>query len=112
MAVYDGYGKLQVMREAMDAALADGKRKWKQGQKEAVTALRGTGDPDGGDFLYGSITESSLDKETVVSLQHKMLHMLNVLQSADAVPTTSAREAVGRLTLRSTEVEAAWGRLK
>jgi hypothetical protein len=112
MAVYDGYGKLQAMREGIDAALGDAKKKWKKGQKEAVVVLRGAGDPDGGDFLYGSITESPLDKETVVTLQHKMLHMLNVLQSADAAPTSPAREAVARLTQRSVDLEAAWGKLK
>lgn len=112
MAVYDGYGKLQAMREEIDAALANPKKKWKKGQKEAAIALRGAGDPDGGDFLYGSITESPLDKETVVTLQHKMLHMLNVLQSADAAPTGPARDGVGRLQQRSTELMTAWAKFK
>jgi photosystem II stability/assembly factor-like uncharacterized protein len=112
MAVYDGYSKLQAMREEIDAALANPKKKWKKGQKESATALRGTGDSDGGDFLYGSITESPLDKETVVTLQHKMLHMLNVLQSADAAPTNPARDGVARLQARARELEGVWGKLK
>lgn len=112
MQMYDGHSKLQALRNEVDAALANAKKKWKKGQKEAVTALRGNGNPDGGDFLYGSITETTLDKETVVSLQDKMLFMVNLLQSADGAPTTQAREAVGKLLHRAGELEVAWGKMK
>ncbi|MBL7846305.1 MAG: glycoside hydrolase [Cyclobacteriaceae bacterium] len=112
LSMYDGYGQLQAVREEIDAALANAKRKWKPGQKEAIVAFRGAGDPDGGDFLYGGIGESPLEKETVVGLQQKMLHMLNVLQSADAGPTNASTEAVARLAQRAGEVKAAWNKMK
>lgn len=112
LQMYDGYAALQATREEIDVALRDLRRKWKKGQREAVVALRGAGYPEGGDFLYGAIGESALEKETVVGLQHKMLFMLNVLQSADAAPTAQARDAVSRLGQRSTELAAAWAKLK
>jgi photosystem II stability/assembly factor-like uncharacterized protein len=111
MTAYDSYHQLQVIRDEMDKMKA-GTKKWKKGQFDAVVALRGAGDPDGGDFLYGSITETTLEKETIVSLQHKMLYLVNVLQSADAAPTIQMKEAVGKLTQRAKEVEAAWNLLK
>jgi len=100
MTAYNAYHELQSIRESMDVMLADPKKKWKAGQKESALALRGTGDPEGGDFLYGSISETPVEKETLVGLQHKLLFMLNVLQSADATPTQSARESVRTLTAR------------
>jgi photosystem II stability/assembly factor-like uncharacterized protein len=112
MAAYNGYHELQSIREAMDIVLADPKKKWKPGQKEALAALRGNGDPDGGDFLYGSITESALEKESVVSLQHKMLYMVTLLQSADAKPTAQASDAVSRLKARAKELADAWAKAK
>lgn len=112
MAAYNGYHELQSIREAMDNVLADPKKKWKPGQKEALAALRGNGDPDGGDFLYGSIAESALEKESVVSLQHKMLYMVTLLQSADAKPTAQASDAVSRLKARAKELADAWAKAK
>jgi len=112
MVVYDGYGQLQAMREGMNARLAEVKRKWKPGQKEQLMTLRGNGDPDGGDFLYGAIFETPLEKESVVSLQNKMLFLLSVLQSAEAAPTTQAKEAVGKLTQRAKELSEQWGKMK
>lgn len=112
MTMYNGYSDLQVKRAEMDAALANAKRKWKKGQKEAVTALRGQGAPDGGDFLYGSISESALEKETIVSLQDKMLFMINLLQSADAAPTNQAKDAVNKLTERAKTLSASWENMK
>ncbi len=112
MTVYDGYHGLQTMREEMDVAMANAKKKWKIGQREAIAALRGNGNPDGGDFLYGAVFETTLDKETVVGLQNKMLFLLSVLQSADAPPTTQAKDAVGRLTQRARELADAWAKMK
>ncbi len=111
MKVYDGYQKLQTLREQINATLTNNKRKWKSGQKEAITALRGTGDPDGGNFLYGSISETTLEKETIVTLQHKMLFLLEVFQSADAAPTTQAKDAAMKLEQRARELEGFWAKL-
>jgi len=111
MQVYDHYNRLQLIREELDVMVNDKAKKWKKGQREALVALRGTGDPDGGDFLYGSITESSLDKETMVGLQHKLLFMLAVLQSADAAPTQAATDGVKKLNQRAVELDAAWKKL-
>ena len=111
MTAYDSYHQLQAIRDEIDK-MKEGPKKWKKGQFDAVVALRGAGDPDGGDFLYGSITETTLEKETVVSLQHKMLFLVNVLQSADAAPTSQMKEAIGKLTQRAKDIAAAWAVLK
>ena len=100
MRAYEAYNRLQAIREEIDVKLGDTKMKWKKGQREAISGLRGNGDPDGGDFLYGSVTESSLEKETIVSLQEKLLFILAVLQSAEAAPTTQALDAVTSLVQR------------
>ncbi len=112
MQAYDGYLVLQKIREEMDAAVVNAKKKWKPGEKEGITALRGTGDPEGGDFIYGAIFESTFERETVVSLQHKMLFMVNLLQSADAAPTTQAIDAVTRLSQRKEEIASKWMKMK
>ncbi len=112
LGVYEGYSQLQTLREQIDAALSNTKRKWKPGQKEALVALRGSGDPDGGDFLYGSIREDVLEKESVVGLQGKMLFMLSVLQSADAQPTQQAGDACTKLLQRSKHLTESFSRLK
>ena len=80
--------------------------------KEELEELRGIGEPDGGDIQYGSITELSVDKETVVSLQDKLLYLLNVLQSADVKPTEQAVGAVDKLTKRFTEITVLYNGLK
>lgn len=98
---YQLYNELQTLREQIDAKLNNSKYKWKKGEKETTLALRGMGDPESPDVLYGSITQSALDKETIVSLQEKLLYLLAVLQGADAKPTQQMMEAVGRLKERS-----------
>ncbi|MBL7874136.1 MAG: hypothetical protein JNL53_00630, partial [Cyclobacteriaceae bacterium] len=64
------------------------------------------------DILYGSIAESSLENETLVSLQDKLLHTLAVLQSADEKPTSQAIEAVNKLTKRTQEMLDKWKSFK
>ncbi|MBL7875845.1 MAG: glycoside hydrolase, partial [Cyclobacteriaceae bacterium] len=94
MACYKAYNQVQEIRDMVDAKLADPKMKWPKGKKELVQTFRGNGLPENPDILYGSIAESSLENETLVSLQDKLLHTLAVLQSADEKPTSQAIEAV------------------
>jgi hypothetical protein len=87
LACYNGYLRLQKMRESIDVALQIRATQKNAKKQEALQALRGPGLPGTPDFLYGSITAASPDKETIVGLQNKFLHLLNVLQSAEARPT-------------------------
>jgi hypothetical protein len=89
---YADYEKLQDMRETVDARLADPKKGKKE--RESLRKLRGEGNPEGGDILYGSIVQTPLEQETLVSLQGKLIFLLEVLQSADARPTSQTQEAV------------------
>jgi len=109
---YNSYHELQVIREEIDSKLKDPKKKWKPGQKEMLGTLRGAGEPDGGDVLYSSITETTLEKETLVSLQSKYLYMLAILQGADAKPTTQMQEGVSKLNQRLIEITGKWGAVK
>lgn len=68
---YKAYNQIQDLRDLIDAKLADLKMKWPKGKKELVQAFRGNGLPDNPDALYGSIAESTLENETLVSLQDK-----------------------------------------
>lgn len=94
VACYKAYHQLQDIREAIDQKLAG---KVSDEQRKTLQTLRGNGSPGGGDILYGSITETPAERETVVALQEKFLHMLTVLQSADARPTPQAMQSVQRL---------------
>ncbi len=94
LACYNAYHKLQDIREAIDQKLAG---KITDEQRKILQTLRGNGNPSGGDILYGSITEVPADRETIVALQEKFLHMITVLQSADARPTPQAMQGVQRL---------------
>ena len=88
MRVYRGYQRLQELRAKADADLA------------------GNGLPGDPDILYGSIYEASPSEETITSLQHKLLFMLNLLQAADARPTTQAMDAVEKLEASVDAIEA------
>ena len=91
MACYRSYRKAQELREEIDEAIEVG------GNREELGALRGAGEPGDPDILYGSIYETPAHEETVVGLQHKLLFLLNILQGADARPTSQALEAVKKL---------------
>jgi hypothetical protein len=108
MACYKSYQELQATREAIDKKLNDAKAKWAKGKKEQVLALRGSGAPDNPDVMYGSISEVTLQQETVVGLQDKFLHLMAVFQSADVKPTTSAMAAVDKLKVRKDEMINRW----
>ena len=108
MQCYNGYLVLQKLREEIDTRLSNPNAEWQEGQREKWMKLRGGGDPRGGDMLYGSISESELDAETIVGLQHKFLYMLNLLQSVDAKPTKQATEGVNKLLTRVQELQERW----
>jgi len=69
---------------------------------------RGEGEPEEPDTLYGSITETAPERETVVGLQQKFLYMLKLLQQADARPTAQAMAAIGKLQERLRFVARRW----
>jgi hypothetical protein len=95
MICYTAYHKLQDIRESLDEKIKSASL-----SVETITALkrkRGTGSPGGGDILYGSIYESSNERETVVGLQEKFLFMLHVLQTADARPTPQSILAIEKM---------------
>ena len=75
-------------------------------------ALRGTGEPDDEDVLYGSITAVTPERETIVGLQQKFLYMLNLLQGADARPTPQALAAVAHLQKTLAAVKERWNTLR
>ena len=94
LAAYRGSLAAQKLREAIDAAiqgLTDPAR------RAELQKLRGAGQPGDQDVQYGSIRVTAPGEETVVGLQEKFLYVLNVLQAADARPTSQAAEAVSGL---------------
>ncbi len=92
MRCYQNYIAAQQLREAIDAKLADANVP--AAQKKVFQDLRGQGEPENADLLYGSIYRAAAGEETLVGLQHKLLYLLNVLQGADARPTTQVMEGV------------------
>ncbi|MFN8689979.1 MAG: hypothetical protein ACK5XL_08265, partial [Cyclobacteriaceae bacterium] len=55
--------------------------------------------------LYGAATETPLEKETLVGLQDKLLHVIALIQGADARPTQAVLDAVERLAKRTEEMK-------
>jgi hypothetical protein len=103
MMCYNAYHELQDIRESIEAQLI-GKKKLKKAQYTSLLDMVGEGQPENPDIQYGSIYESPLDRETIVSLQDKLLHMQLMFQSADVKPTTQAMEGVKKLLLRKEEM--------
>jgi len=95
MTLFRNYHKLQGVIEAIDRLLNDATLG--ETQRSALTSLRGVGAAGDPDVTYGSITHTDAGEETLVGLQHKLLFMLNVIQGADARPTTQASGAVQML---------------
>jgi hypothetical protein len=106
LQAYDSYHILQDMRDAIDSELVDTSWTWGPGVKEALEKFRGQGLPDGSDLLYGSIRQTSLENESIVSLQGKFLYMLSLFQNADARPTEQSVEAIVLLNARLREMIA------
>ena len=111
MMCYQSYHELQALREAVEAQL-NGRKQLKKSQITALSELAGIGAPELPDVFYGSIYEASAERETIVSLQDKFLHVMAVLQSADARPTTATREAVTRLQAIKVALIKKWEKLR
>jgi hypothetical protein len=105
MRCYQGYLSAQAIREAInvaaDAAMDDTHR-------DLLLALRGSGAPGDPDILYGSIYATPAEDETVIGLQQKLLYLLNVLQSADAKPTSQTMEGVRALESSLVTINQRW----
>jgi photosystem II stability/assembly factor-like uncharacterized protein len=95
MACYRGADDARELGAAIDRVLAAPGHD--QTRRAALAALRGSGLAGDPDILYDSITAVPASEETTVGLQEKFLYMLNLLQAADARPTTQARAAVEAL---------------
>lgn len=104
---YNNYETLQVIRESIDKKLAD-----KDDSKNELQKFRGSGEPNNGDIIYGSIYYSELKDETIVSLQSKLIYLLTVLQNADEMPTAKTQEAASMLDKRVVEMAQLWDSLK
>jgi photosystem II stability/assembly factor-like uncharacterized protein len=103
MDCYSAYHELQAMVEAIDG---------KRNASKAQQALRGTGAAGDPDTMYGSIRATSIDQETLVGLQHKLLYLHNVIQAADVMPTTQIKAGVKDLQNSVAGLKARWEKLK
>ena len=110
LASYRGYLRAQAVREAIDAFLTRGGLT--DVRRTALQALRGEGRPRDADIMYDSVYAEADATETIVGLQEKLLFMLNLLQAADARPTSQAREAVAALQKTLRALEARWTALR
>lgn len=104
MQCYNAYHDLQKMRESIETQL-NGKKKLKKAQYTSLRDMVGEGSPENPDIMYGSIIEVAAEKETIVGLQDKFLHIQLVLQNADVKPTSQAIDAVRRLQSIKAELE-------
>ena len=109
MICYQAYHELQDIREAIDARLKTGTG---TEQREKMEARRGEGGPEDADILYGSVYETPLEEETVVALQYKFLHFIQLLQSADARPTAQVTAGVNKLKKTLEGVLSRWEALR
>jgi photosystem II stability/assembly factor-like uncharacterized protein len=100
LASYRAYHELQDIRDAIDARPPDARK--------ALMALRGNGEPEDQDVLYGNITATPAERETIVGLQEKFLFMLTLLQGADAKPTPQALAALAELQKSLAAMKTRW----
>lgn len=105
MMCYKSYNELLALRNEIDLKLSNPKAKWAKGKKELLIALRGEGRPENPDVMYGSISDTPIEKETIVALQEKLLYLMAVLQSAEAKPTSAQVQSVAKLTLTALELK-------
>ena len=104
MDVYNAYGELHNLREVALMKLEN--KKLDRKKKSNLSKFVGSGDPNNGDPLYGSIRETNLEDESLVGLQEKLLYLLVVLQNADTRPTKPTQEAVKKLVERTHEMQS------
>ncbi len=113
MGCYRAYLRLQSLRDSIDTVIARGGSGVRAAARVvAMHRLRGRGEPSLPDILYGSITAVAPDEETVVGLQEKLLYMMDLLQSADARPTSQAAHAVRELQGLVPVLEQRWATLR
>lgn len=103
---YENYQDLHSMKLKIDEILSD-----TTSTNTALEKFRGKGDAEDGDIMYGSISKSSLEDETLVGLQTKLLYILQVLQSSDARPTEATRNAISALSDRFEEMKEKFDKL-
>jgi hypothetical protein len=112
LACYQAYLKAQQLRAAIDGALTrevGGANAARRATWESLVGSDVPGDPD---ILYGSISVAPVAEETVAGIQEKLLYMLNLVQAADARPTTQARDSVATLQKTLAALEARWANLR
>ena len=90
---YEGYHLIQELVKKIDELSKPSKE---------LQNLRGDGSPGLPDILYGSIYKAQ--QETLVGLQKKYLHLIEMLQSADARPTVQLLNAVQDLEKQSSTI--------
>ena len=105
LASYKGYLATHRLRESIDLALKKGASTQPAETLKAWVALQGSGFPGDPDPTYVGIYEIPAEKETVAGLELKWILTLNILQGADARPTSQCGRAVRALgeTLRVLE---------
>jgi photosystem II stability/assembly factor-like uncharacterized protein len=107
MRLYRAYHRAQEIRDAIDLQLEEAD----EARRETLLDLRGRRDPGDPDTTYGSIYAASPEDETVAGLQHKLLFLLNLLQGADARPTTQAQQGVVSLEASLEPLSRRWSAL-
>jgi hypothetical protein len=115
LACYRGYHAAQQIREAIDQTLqapAGPATAATTARRDEMQRLRGPGAPGDQDLLYDSITAAPDGQETVVGLQEKFIYVQNLLQAADARPTTQAIAAVAALQRTLDAIEKRWQAIK
>jgi photosystem II stability/assembly factor-like uncharacterized protein len=106
MRCYREYHRLQAIRQAIDAQLAIGASD--DNRHALLQALRGSPPPGDPDILYGNIYRAPAEEESIGTLQHKLLFLLNVLQGADARPTSQSISAVTELEASTNALVQRW----
>ncbi len=105
MAAYESYQHAQTAREAIQAVRAQVQtlqegtipralRSALAALDDDLGALEGSGTPGAADMLYGSVYAAAPGQETLADMQRIFLYLLEVLQGADAAPTSQAMAAV------------------
>lgn len=108
---YNAFHDLQTMKEAIDRT-AQSKVNTGKDNKSALMKLRGEGRVGDMDIVYGSIYMAKDGEETIVGLQRKFLYLLNLLQAADARPTTQAIDGVKTLLEVKKGIEEKYSSIK
>jgi photosystem II stability/assembly factor-like uncharacterized protein len=102
MACYAGFNEAGILKKNIEDILKGDISSQIRKKLEAVIGNRKPGNPD---TMYGSIYDTSASEETIMGLQNKFLFMLNLLQQADARPTSQALEGVQQLRGKLKELE-------